>query len=114
MLLPEKDPAHWAALQDPRGAITLGAPIPVQKWGRHLPAPKTPQLLSSGACRFHMNKTPGQGCKAGPHRPPPWEESFTHLQGPRPARTRATLGCVLSDCSARQERWERHGTKDAC
>lgn len=85
-------PSSLSFPQDPRGAVTLGVPIPVQKWGCHLPAPATRQLLSLGVCRSHRNKMPGQRPRGRTHRHPPWEESFTYLQGPCPSRTRGHPG----------------------
>lgn len=44
--LRKKDPAPWAALRGPRGAVTQGVPIPVQKWGAPSQHPRRPDVSS--------------------------------------------------------------------
>ena len=73
-----------AALQDPRGALTLGVHIPLGDTGAAIPqAQDARKLYSSGARRFQMDLIPGEGCK-DPCPGRRAELTFMHPQGRRP------------------------------
>lgn len=66
--LPEEEgPSSLGCPLGSPGSCHMGRPNSCPEVGCPLPASKMPHLLSLGAGRFHRNKMPGQGCRAGPH-----------------------------------------------